>query len=264
MLFKTLVLERPLAFIDVETTGLKPGSDRIVEISVLKIHSDGKSEYKSHRINPSIPIPVQATAIHSITDADVACLPRFEQYAKGILDFLEDCDIAGFNVIKFDLPFLETEFSRCGLKFSRFNRKLVDCQVLYHMLEPRTLKSAYLKYCGREMETNHTAEGDATAAAEILESQLELHAELPRSVSGLHELCCTTPKEFVDTDGKFVWSEGDIVCNFGKKHYGRKLRDIASDAPDYLQWIASSDFGPEVKELVYKALRGEFPLQKTE
>jgi len=262
-MLKNLSLERPLAFIDVETTGLKPSSDRIVELSILKIHPDGNREYKSHRVNPEIPIPAEVTAIHGITDADVTHEPTFLQYAKSIKDFLDDCDIAGFNVIKFDLPFLEAEFKRAGVNFSRQNRQLVDSQVLYHLLEPRDLKSAYIKYCGKEMDTIHTAEGDATAAAEILDKQLEIHSELPRNVADLCAICYRVPDNYVDPDGKFIWSDGEVICNFGKKHNGWKLKDIAVEAPDYLQWIATSDFTPEVKELVGKALHGEFPHPKT-
>jgi DNA polymerase-3 subunit epsilon len=254
-----LTLERPLAFIDVETTGLRPSSDRIVELSILKIHADGSREYKSHRVNPEIPIPADVIAIHGITDADVAYEPKFQQYAKSIRDFLDGCDIAGFNVIKFDLPFLEAEFKRAGIEFSRKNRHLVDVQVLYHLLEPRDLNAAHLKYCGREMEINHTAEGDATASAEILDGQLEIHPELPRNVSGLCAMCYMGSENYVDPDGKFVWSDGEVVCNFGKKHNGRRLKDIAAEDPDYLQWIAREDFTPEVKEMVSKALLGEFP-----
>ena len=258
-MLKNLTLERPLAFIDVETTGLRPSSDRIVELSILKIHPDGNKEYKSHRINPEVPIPADVTAIHGITDADVACEPKFQQYANSIRDFLDGCDIAGFNVIKFDLPFIEAAFKRAGVDFSRQNRQLIDSQVLYHLMEPRDLKTAYLKYCGREMGMTHTAEGDATAAAEILDAQLEIHPELPRNVSGLCAMCYTVPENYVDPDGKFVWSDGEVVCNFGKKHDGRRLKDIAAEDPDYLRWVARADFTPEVKEMVSKALLGEFP-----
>ena len=263
-MLKNLSLDKPLAFIDVETTGLKPSLDRIVELSVLKIHPDGKREYTSHRINPEIPIPAEATNIHGITDRDVASEPKFKQYAKSLRDSLEGCDIAGFNVIRFDLPFLEAEFKRASVDFSRKNRMLIDSQVLYHLLEPRDLKSAYLKYCGRELEIIHTAEGDATAAAEILDGQLEMHAELPRNVTDLCAICYPIPDNYIDPDGKFIWSEGEVECNFGSKHNGWKLKKIALEAPDYLRWIATSDFSPEVKELVEKALDGEFPHPKTE
>ena len=131
-MLKNLKLERPLAFIDVETTGLKPFSDKIVELSILKVHPDGSEEYKSHRVNPGMPIPAEATAIHGITDADAAKEPAFRQYAKSICDFLDDCDIAGFNVIKFDLPFLEAEFARANVDFSRQGRFLVDSQIIFH------------------------------------------------------------------------------------------------------------------------------------
>ncbi len=135
-MLKNLSLEKPLDFIDVETTGLRPNSDRVVDLSILKIHPDGSREYKSHRINPKIPIPPEASAIHGIIDADVAQEPTFSQYARGICDFLKGCDIFGFNVIKFDLSFLEAEFKRAGIEFSCRNRQFIDTQVLYHFLEP--------------------------------------------------------------------------------------------------------------------------------
>jgi len=258
-MLKNLALDRPLAFIDVETTGLKPDSDRIVELSVLKVHPNGNTEYKSHRINPEIPIPAEATNIHGITDDDVSDEPKFKKYAKSLKDFLEDCDISGFNVIRFDLPFLEAEFYRASVEFSRHNRRLIDSKVLYHLLEPRDLQAAYLKYCGREMTLKHTAEGDATAAAEILDKQLEMHPELPRNVTDLYAVCYPVPDNYVDPDGKFIWVDGEVICNFGKRHNGRKLKEIVVEAPDYLQWIAASDFTIDVKELVNRALQGEFP-----
>jgi len=256
---KNLQLDRPLAFIDVETTGLKPYSDRIVELSILKIHPDGTEEYHSRRINPGVPIPPEATAVHGITDEDVANVPTFRQYAKGICDFLEGCDIAGFNVIKFDLPCLETELARAGVEFSRKGRRLVDSLVIYHQRDPRNLEAAYQKYCSREMENAHRAEEDAKASAEVLDGQLEMYQDLPRDVAGLCALCYKVEENFIDAEGKFIWSEGEAVCNFGKKHRGRKLRDIVAEDPDYLGWIASADFSAEVKELVINALRGEFP-----
>ncbi|MFC1909678.1 exonuclease domain-containing protein [Chloroflexota bacterium] len=258
-MLNNLFLDRPLVFIDVETTGLRPNFDRIVELSILKVAPDGNIEYKNHRVNPGIPIPTEATSIHGISDEDVANEPKFAQYAKSLRDFLEGCDLAGFNMIKFDLPFLEAEFSRAGVDFSRQDRNLIDSQTIYHMMEPRDLQAAYLKYCGKEMKTKHTAEGDATAAAEILEKQLEMYPELPRDASGLCAMCYKVPDNYVDPDGKFVWKDGEIICNFGKKHNGWKLKDMAAKAPDYLHWIATSDFSPEVKELSRKAIDGEFP-----
>ena len=258
-MLKNLKLERPIAFIDVETTGSSPNSDRIVELSILKVHPDGREEYRSHRVNPGIPIPAVATAIHNLTDADVADMPPFREYARSLRDFLDGCDVSGFNVIRFDLPCLEAEFSRAGVEFSREGRSLVDAMVIYHQREPRNLEAAYSKYCGGRMRDPHVAEEDAKAAAAVLDSQLQQYGDLPRDVKGLYDVCCPEAKNYFDPDGKFIWKDGVVVCNFGKQHRGRKLRDIASADPGYLRWIAGGSFTPEVKELVTGALSGEFP-----
>ena len=258
-MLKNLKLERPIAFIDVETTGINPNSDRVVELSILKIHPDGREEYKSHRVNPGVSIPAEATAVHNITDADVASLPAFRQYARSVKDFLDGCDIAGFNVIKFDLPCLEAEFARAGVEFSRQNRYLVDSMVIYHQREPRDLQAAYRKYCGGEMENTHVAEEDVKAAVVVLDGQLEQYGDLPRDVTGLCEICNPAGKDYVDPEGKFIWVDGEVVCNFGKKHKGCKLRDIAEGDPSYLSWIAGADFSPEIRKIATRALDGEFP-----
>ncbi len=257
-MLKHLQIERPIAFIDVETTGLSPYSDRIVELSILKIHPNGSEEYKKHRINPGIPIPPDATAIHGITDEDVADEYDFRQYAESIRDFLIGCDIAGFNVIKFDLPFLEAEFVRANIEFSRQGRYLIDSQVIYHQRDPRDLQAAYQKYCGKGIENAHDTEVDAKAAAEILDGQLEVYRDLPKDAAGLSALCYKVEENTIDVEGKFIWSEGEAVCNFGK-HKGWSLREIAKDHPDYLEWISRGDFSLEVKDIATKALNGEFP-----
>ena len=262
-MLKNLKLEKPIAFIDIETTGINPISDRVVELSILKIYPDGKEEYKSHRVNPGVPIPAEATAVHNITDTDVASLPTFRQYAKDIRAFLEGCDIAGFNVIKFDLPCLEAEFARAGIEFSRQGRYLVDSMVIYHQREPRDLQAAYRKYCGREMDNTHVAEEDAKAAAAVLDSQLELYGDLPRDVSGLCEICNPEAKNYIDSEGKFIWKDNEVVCNFGRKYTGVTLKNIANNDPGYLKWISEADFSKEVKDMVSNALKGEFPEKKT-
>ena len=258
-MLKNLKIARPIAFIDVETTGTNPNSSRVVELSILKIHPDGKEECKSHRVNPGVPIPAEATAVHGITDADVASLPTFRQYARSVKDFLDGCDIAGFNVIKFDLPCLEAEFARADVEFSRQGRYLVDSMVIYHQREPRDLQAAYWKYCDGRMEGAHVAEEDVKAAAAVLDGQLEQYRDLPRDVLGLCEACYPEGKNHVDPEGKFIWVDGDVVCNFGKKYKGRKLRDIVSEDPSYLSWIAGADFSPEVRRIAARALLGEFP-----
>lgn len=258
-MLKNLKLERPIAFIDVETTGTNPNSDRVVELSILRIQPDGVEEYKSHRVNPGIPIPTEATAIHGITNEDVSGLPTFRQYAKSVRDFLEGCDIAGFNVISFDLPCLEAEFARAGVEFSRRGRHFVDSMVIYHQREPRDLEAAYRKYCGRQMENAHHAEDDARAAAAVLDGQLGIYEDLPRDTAGLCALCYRVEENCIDAEGKFIWVEGEAVCNFGKKYKGHKLRDIAVADPSYLSWIAGADFSTEVREIAVKALNGAFP-----
>lgn len=257
-MLKNLILNRPLAFIDIETTGLNTYSDRIVELSILKIFPDGTEEYKNHRINPEIPIPAEATAIHGITDADVNREPMFCQYARSIRDFLEGCDISGFNVIRFDLPCLEAEFARANVDFSRQGRYLVDSQVIFHKREPRDLKAAYRKYCGRQMENTHSAEEDAKVSAEVLDGQIEMYEDLPRNIAGLSALCWRGEQDYIDADGKFIWVGGEAVCNFGK-HKGRQLKEIAIDYPDYLEWMSHGDFSTKVRDIANRALNGEFP-----
>jgi DNA polymerase-3 subunit epsilon len=261
-MLKNLRLERPIAFIDVETSGTNPSSDRVVELSVFKSYPDGREEYKSHRVNPGVPIPADATAVHGITDADVAGEPPFARYAKSIRDFLEGCDIAGFNVIKFDLPCLEAEFARAGVEFSRRGRHLVDSMVIYHQREPRDLQAAYRKYCGGEMKNAHRAEEDVKAAAAVLDGQLEMHTDLPRNPAEFCALCYTVREDYVDYSGRFVWLKGWVVCNFSKGNKGCRLSDIATQHRGFLEWIIGSDFPPEVKQIARNALDGKFPQKR--
>jgi DNA polymerase-3 subunit epsilon len=216
---KNLKLDRPLVFLDLETTGLNISKDRIVDITVLKIHPDGREKAQTRLINPKMPIPEEATKIHGITDEIVADEPKFKQIAKSFKEFLEDCDICGFNIKRFDIPVLEAEFRRIGIEFSRSGRRIIDTQVIFHKLNPRDLEAAYLKYCDKELENSHTSDADARASAEILDAQLESHLELPRDIESLHEFCCY-PEEarWVDQDGKLIWIDGEIAINFGKKY----------------------------------------------
>lgn len=263
-MLKNLKLEKPIAFIDIETTGTKPHLDRIVELSILRIEPSGAMEYKSHRVNPGVPIPAETTAIHGITDIDVAEEPTFRQYAKSLQDFLIDCDVSGFNVITFDLPFLEAEFTRAGLDYTFQDRQIVDSMLIFHQkvsrdeIGTRNLKAAYLKYCGKELKDAHSAENDVTASLEILDSQIVTHNDLPSDVSGLCDFCNDVRKNFADIEGKFIWEEDKIVFNFGK-HTGQPLKEITQEYPDYLQWILDSDFRPDVHDIVSNALDGEFP-----
>ncbi|MFZ0282174.1 MAG: 3'-5' exonuclease, partial [Bacteroidales bacterium] len=168
-----LNLRRPIAFFDLETTGLNVSTDRIVEISVLKINPDGKEDWMSTRINPEMPIPPKATAIHGISDSDVTGAPVFKEIAKNLTMFLEGCDLAGYNAIKFDLPVLAEEFLRAEIDFNFRKRKYVDVQVIYHKKEQRTLSAAYQFYCRKELTDAHSSMADTTATFEVLKAQLD-------------------------------------------------------------------------------------------
>lgn len=263
-MMKNLILERPMAFIDLETTGNRYYADRIVEFSVLKIHPDGSEECKSRRVNPEMPISPEALEIHGITDAELMDEPEFRKLAKGFCDFLEGCDLSGFNILGFDLPLLENEFERVGVEFSRDNRYIVDSMSIFHMREPygsdslRNLRAAYQKYCNKELTNAHSAKSDVRASAEILDGQLQMYVDLPRDAEGLFSVCLEPRKGFIDVAGRFVWDEEEAVFNFGT-HRGRPVKEIAYEYPDYLSWILSQDFSPEVMNIVKDALEGEFP-----
>jgi DNA polymerase-3 subunit epsilon len=254
-----LQLNRPIVFIDLETTGTETLTSRIVEISMLKINPDGREEIITTRINPQIPIPPEAIAIHGISDKDVANKPVFEEYALKIREFLEGCDLGGFNVKKFDLEILETEFRRAEIEFSKENRYVVDVQTIYHKLEPRDLQAAHKKYCGKEIEKHHSAEHDVRATFNILKSQLEMHNELPHGINELHDFCNERrPASWIDSKGRFVWIDNDAVMNFGP-HRGKSLSYIIKNELGFLNWMMTKDFMPDAKKIVSDALNGQLP-----
>jgi len=261
---KHLALERPIVFFDLETTGINLKTDRIVEITVLKVFPDGAEKFISTLINPEIPIPAAATAIHRITDAEVAEKPQFRRYAKSLIEFLTDCDIGGYNVKKFDLPMLENEFKRVGLTFSRTGRSVIDAMVIFHKKEPRDLKAAYRKYCGKELVDGHRTEVDIRATIEILESQLGIYSDIPKNTRDLHQYCCAEGEnEWLDIDGKLAWCGDEVIFNFGG-HIGQSLKSVATTYPDYLQWIINRDFSQELKTIMSDALNGVFPIRLRE
>ncbi len=255
---QSLNLRRPLAFVDLETTGTSPASDRVVEIAILKVHPDGTEDFRCRRVNPGVPIPADATAIHGITDADVANEPPFQAYARSLSDFLADCDFAGFNVAGFDLRMLEAEFARAGVDFSREGGALIDAMRIFHLKEPRHLAAAVQFYCGRDHPEAHSSEDDVRAAADVLRAQLERYVDLPRDVEALHELCNPVDPSWIDPDGKFRWAGENAVIGFGK-HESQTLQDLAAAEPDYLDWMLGQDFSPEVMQIVLDALSGRFP-----
>ena len=251
-MFKNLVLNRPLAVIDLETTGTDAQTDRIVEIGVVKIFPDGQRDVRCRRINPGIPIPESATAFHGITDSDVAGEPRLELVALGLLKFLDGCDLCGFNLKRFDLKVLIAEFSRIDRHFPLDGRRLIDPLEIYHDRERRDLSAAVRFYCGRDHDGAHSASADVQVTAEILDAMLERYPDLPRSVEELHDLY--RDQRSVDLDGKFIRVDSRIVFNFGK-YRGRRLDDVARESPDYIHWMLGGNFMDETKEIARGALQ---------
>lgn len=247
----TLNLRNPLVFFDLETTGINISKDRIVEISLLKVHPNGKEEVKTRRINPEMPIPPQATTIHGITDEDVKDCPTFRQVAKSLADILEGCDIAGFNSSRFDVPMLSEEFLRAGVDFDPSKRKFVDVQIIFHKKEPRTLEAAYKFYCDKVLDNAHSAEADTRATYEVLKSQLKHYDDLENDIEFLS-------KEFssfnnnVDFAGRMVFDENGVeVFNFGK-HKGKSVSQVLRDEPSYYSWMMDGDFPLNTKQALTK------------
>lgn len=243
-----LKLTRPLAFIDLETTGINVASDRIVEIAILKLLPNGDREMKSMRINPTIPIPALVTKIHGISDADVKDSPTFKQAAPMLYKYIEACDLAGYNSNKFDVPLLAEEFLRAEMEFDVTKIKLIDVQNIFHKMEQRTLVAAYLFYCGRPLENAHAADADITATWEILEAQLERYKELKNDVDFLSDF--SSRSNNVDLAGRIVLNEKGIpVFNFGK-HNGKPVTEIFEKEPSYYNWMMNGDFPLYTKKVL--------------
>jgi DNA polymerase-3 subunit epsilon len=261
-------LRKPLAFFDLETTGVNTVKDRIVEICIAKAMPDGTVEVKTKRINPTIPIPPETSAIHGIYDEDVKDEPTFKQIARGLAKFLEGCDLAGFNSNRFDVPMLVEEFLRADVQdFDIKNRKLIDVQRLFHMMEPRNLTAAYKFYCQKDLVGAHGAEADTLATLEILDAMLpkyenveikdgkgELYAPIQNDMAALHEL---TSSKMVDFAQRIVFNaKGQEVINFGK-HAGKPVVEVLKAEPSYYDWMMKGDFALDTKrKLTEIKLRG--------
>jgi DNA polymerase-3 subunit epsilon len=250
-MLNNLPLDRPLAVLDLETTGTDPQKDRIVEISVLKVLPDGRWEHRTRRLNPGMPIPAVATAIHGITDADVAGEPRFEQVAEGLLTFLDGCDLCGFNLKKFDLRVLYAEFTRAGRTLPLEGRAVIDAMEIFHRYEPRDLGAAVRFYLGREHDGAHSAAADVLATADVLDAMMARYADLPRNVARLHQHFVDPDR--VDSSGFFVRVEGHFRFAMGK-YRGQPLEVIAATKPDYLEWMLTQSFFEDTKKIVRDAL----------
>lgn len=251
-------LKRPLAIVDLETTGLIAGHDRVIEIAVLKIHPNGKRTRYRSRVNPEMRIPPEASMIHGIRDRDVKRKPTFENIVPKLIRVLQSCDLAGFNILRFDLPMLREEFRRVGKEFPWDSRRIIDACRIFHINEPRDLTAAYRYYCDGEHTGTHSALEDARVCWEVLRGQLSRYGHLPRSVELLDRYCNPSDERYVDASGKFEWRFGEAVFLFGKNK-GRTLRKVAEESPDDLEWMLRGDFSTEVKKIVTNALRGKHP-----
>ncbi len=257
-MLEKLKLERPLAFFDLESTGVVPQRDRIVEIAVLMIRPNGTTQSNVRRLNPEMPIPPGATKIHGITDQDVANCPTFADIAEKLFHYLDNCDLGGYNISGFDVPLLQSEFKRAGLDFDLSKRKIIDVYNIFCRLYPRSLTGAYQFFCHKDLEGAHGAAADTQATWEVLLAQLEQHPELPEGVAALAEYSDLTDPDALDRQRRFKWSDDEVIVNFGK-NAGRTLRDISENDPGFLRWIIRSDFPDDVKKIASDALIGKFP-----
>src|SRR6202000_2434322 len=248
-----LNLKRPLAFFDLETTGTNIGIDRIVEISVIKLHPDGSEEVQTWRINPEIQIPLESSRVHGIYDEHVKDEPAFKALGTAIAEFIGDSDLAGFNSNKFDIPMLMEEFLRAGVSFDLDKRHFVDVQNIFHQMEQRTLKAAYQFYCKKDIINAHSAEADTRATMEVLLAQIEKYENaefedkkgnrskpIVNDIEALHKF--TNLNSPVDFAGRMVYNEqGEELFNFGK-HKGKRVEDVFNIEPSYYSWMMQGDF----------------------
>lgn len=242
-----LNLKRPLIIFDLETTGINIAHDRIVEISIIKVTPgrEDTPEIKSRRINPEMHIPEEATAVHHITDEDVAGEPTFKQVAHSLAEFIKGCDIAGFNSTRFDIPMLDEEFHRVGVDFDFHKARFVDVQTIFHKLEPRNLSAAYRFYCDKELVGAHGALADTKATYEILLAQLEKYEALPGDVGELSKF--SSQNNNVDLAGRLIYDDkGREIINFGK-YKGMPAADVLAKDPGYYGWIMQGDFTSDTK-----------------
>ncbi len=257
---KLLKLDKPLVVFDLETTGLSIFIDRIVEIAYLKIMPNGVVFKSDFMLNPGINIPEESSAVHGITDDDVAGASTFQQKAADLWDIFHDCYYSGFNIISFDLPMIRREFIRVGMDFNYEVSQIIDSKRIYQYMEPRTLAGAYKYYCGKEHKYAHSAASDVEVTTEILNKQLEKYKEV-RDLDFVKKIHAETGDTYVDNERKFYWRYGKAHFAFSK-HRDESLENIAKTDPAFLRWVLSADFSERIKEIIRGALKGEFPKKK--
>lgn len=253
-----LNINKPLAFFDLETTGINISNDRIVEISILKVQPNGSQEIKTLKINPTIPIPEEVSEIHGIYDKDVADAPTFKEVAKELASFLKGADLGGYNLLKFDIPLLTEEFLRAEIDFNIDSCRIIDAQRIFYLMEPRTLSAAYKFYCNKELDGAHSAEADTIATYEVFKAQIahyqgtkikdkngNLIEPIKNDIQALHDL---NANRFADLVGRLAYnSKNEVVFNFGK-HKNKLVADVFKSEPSYYDWMMRGDFALSTKK----------------
>lgn len=247
-----LSLKKPIIFFDLEATGTDPGTDRIVEIAMIKINPNGSKEKYVKRINPTVPIPPETTAIHGISDEDIKDAPTFKQIAKELYEWMKGCDLGGYNAVRFDIPMLAEELLRCDVQVDFTERKFVDVQQIFFKKETRTLSAAYEFYCDKQMENAHNAEVDIETTIEVLEAQLDKYGDLENDVKALHSFT-NGDEGIVDYARRMVMKNGEPIFNFGK-YKGRKVTDVLKEQPQYYDWMMNADFPLHTKQKLTEIL----------
>ncbi len=243
-----LNLKKAIVFFDLETTGIDVANDRIVEISLLKVSPGGEEEIKTMRINPEMPIPPKATEIHGISDADVKDEPTFNIVARDIANYIEGCDLAGYNSNKFDIPLLAEEFLRVGFDVDLKKHRLIDVQVIFHKMEQRTLSAAYKFYCEKNLDNAHSAEADTIATYEILKAQIDRYEDIQNDMDEISKF--SSHNKNVDFAGRIVYNDKEEeVFNFGK-YKGMTVESVLEKDQGYFSWILNSDFPLYTKKVL--------------
>ncbi len=255
-----LSLKKPIVFFDLETTGIQISSDRIVEISILKIFPNGNKESKTWLVNPEIEISKEASDIHGITNEQVVTEPLFSELAPKISQMIEGCDLAGFNSNRFDIPLLAEEMLRANINFDMIDRLAIDVQVIFHKKEQRTLGAGYKFYCDKDLENAHSAEADTLATFEILEAQIEKYEDVENDMEFLAKFSERTKN--VDLLGRLVYDKNDTpVFNFGK-HKGKSVEEVYNREPGYYSWMMNGDFPLYTKKVLSEIVE-QIKLNKT-
>lgn len=248
-----LALKKPIIFFDLEATGTDTGTDRIVEIAMIKLNPNGTRDKYVKRINPTIPISAEATSIHGISNEDVKGCPTFKQVAKEISEWMKGCDLGGYNAVRFDIPMLAEELLRAGVNVDFTERQFVDAQQIFFKMESRTLAAAYEFYCNKQLTNAHSAEADIEATVEVLEAQLDKYKDtIVNDVKELH-VFTNGDEECVDYARRMVMKDGHPIFNFGK-YKGRKVEEVFTEQPQYYDWMMNADFPLHTKQKLTEIL----------